>query len=168
MPFFYLRLRRATRAAHPWRGLGFMAVYWGIRGFEIDLMYRILAATVGTGRDPLTLAIKVFFDQFVYCPLWAVPWMALAYGWRNEGYSWTRLRERIRGRFWRWEVLPVYIASCALWVPAVAAVYSLPRPLQLPLCNVVLCFFTLMVAHIAIHQAEVRARRYGAGRAETT
>lgn len=159
IPFLYLRARRASRAANPWRDLWFLVAYWGYRGFEIDLLYRVLAATVGTGRDAGTLAVKVAIDQFVYCPLWAVPWLTLAYGWRAEGFSWSRLRTRIRGRFWRGEVLPVFIATTAIWVPAVAAVYSLPLPLQLPLCNVVLCFFTLLVAHVAAHQAEVHARR---------
>jgi hypothetical protein len=32
-------------------------------------------------------------------------------------------------------------------VPAVAIIYLLPTPLQLPLQNIVLCFYTLVVAH---------------------
>ncbi len=149
IPFLYLRAQRATRAAHPWRDLWFFAGYWAYRGWEIDLLYRVLARVVGTGHDVGTLAAKVALDQFVYCILIAVPVMVLSFGWRAEGYSWRRLHGRMRGRFWRREVLPLYLANCAVWIPAVTAVYALPLPLQLPLCNVVLCFYTLLVSHIA-------------------
>ena len=161
IPFLYLRVQRATRAAHPWRDLWFFAGYWAYRGFEIDLFYRLLAHTVGTGHDVGTLAVKVCLDQFVYCSLVAVPVMVLAFGWRAEGYSWSRLRTRMRGRFLRHEMLPLYIANCAIWIPAVTAIYALPLPLQLPLCNVVLCFYTLLVAHFSAHQAQAHAERGG-------
>jgi hypothetical protein len=39
------------------------------------------------------------------------------------------------------------IANMAVWVPAVAVIYALPTPLQLPMQNMVLCFYTLIVAH---------------------
>ena len=154
IPFLYLRAQRATRAAHPWSDLWFFAGYWAYRGFEIDLLYRVLAHTVGTGHDVGTLVTKVAIDQFVYCSLVAVPMMVLAFGWRAEGYSWPRLMTRMRGRFLRHEILPLFIANCAVWIPAVSAIYALPLPLQLPLCNVVLCFYTLLVAHFSAHQAQ--------------
>ncbi len=157
IPFLYLRAQPVTRPAHPWRDLWFFGGYWAYRGFEIDLFYRGMAALFGTGRDVGTLAAKVAMDQFVYCLLVAVPVMVLTFGWRAEGYSWRRLRERMRGRFLRHEVLPLYLANCAIWIPAVSAIYSLPLPLQLPLCNVVLCFYTLLVSHMAAHQASGRA-----------
>ena len=154
IPFLYLRAQPATREAHPWGDLRFFMIYWAYRGFEIDLLYRVLAHTVGTGHDVGTLVAKVMIDQFVYCPLVAVPGMVLAFGWRAEGYSWSRLRARMRGRFLRHEILPLFIANCAVWIPAVSAIYALPLPLQLPLCNVVLCFYTLLVAHFSAHQAQ--------------
>lgn len=153
IPFLYLRAQPATRATHPWSDLWFFAAYWAYRGFEIDLLYRVLAQVVGTDHDLGTLVTKVALDQFVYCPLVAVPGMVLAFGWRSEGYSWARLRERLRGPFVRRELLPPFIANCAIWIPAVTAVYALPLPLQLPLCNIVLCFYTLLVTHMAAQQA---------------
>ncbi len=164
VPFLYLRALPATRATHPWRDFWFYAGYWAYRGFEIDLLYRVLAHFVGTGRDIGTLAAKVSLDMFVYCLLLAVPMMVLSFGWRAEGYSWRRLRERMRGRFLRHEVLPLYITNCAIWIPAVTAVYALPLPLQLPLCNIVLCFYTLLVSHMAAHQAKMRAAAGAPGR----
>ncbi len=157
IPFLYLRAQPGTRAAHPWRDFWFFAGYWAYRGWEIDLLYQVLARVVGTGNDVGTLAAKVAIDQFVYCILIAVPVMVLSFGWRAEGYSWRRLYARMHGRFWRREVLPLYITNCAVWIPAVTAVYALPLPLQLPLCNVVLCFYTLLVSHMAAHQSKARA-----------
>jgi hypothetical protein len=33
-------------------------------------------------------------------------------------------------------------------MPAVLLIYTMPTPLQLPLQNLVLCFYTLLVAHL--------------------
>jgi hypothetical protein len=43
------------------------------------------------------------------------------------------------------EVLPITVANVAVWVPAVVAVYLLPLPLQLPMQNLVLCLWALML-----------------------
>lgn len=54
---------------------------------------------------------------------------------------------RTRGWYAR-TVLPTLIANFGVWVPAVAIIYALPTPLQLPRQNLVLCFFTLLLAHL--------------------
>jgi hypothetical protein len=45
------------------------------------------------------------------------------------------------------------IANFAVWVPAVAIIYALPTALQLPLQNLVLLFFTLLLAHLNRRQS---------------
>ena len=50
---------------------------------------------------------------------------------------------RTRGWYAR-TVLPTLIANFGVWVPAVAIIDALPTPLQ----NLVLCFFTLLLAHL--------------------
>jgi hypothetical protein len=45
-------------------------------------------------------------------------------------------------------VLPILIANWGIWTPAVAIIYLLPTALQLPMQNIVLCFFTLLLATI--------------------
>ena len=47
------------------------------------------------------------------------------------------------------ELVPVLIANFGVWMPTVSIIYTLPTVLQLPLENLVLCFFTLMLAHMA-------------------
>jgi hypothetical protein len=41
------------------------------------------------------------------------------------------------------------ISNLGVWVPTVCIIYALPSALQLPLFNLVLCFFTLLLAHLA-------------------
>jgi hypothetical protein len=36
-----------------------------------------------------------------------------------------------------------------VWIPAVATIYSLPSALQVPLFNLVLCFWCLLISFIS-------------------
>ncbi len=145
LPFFYLR-----SGPHPygWRQGAGLTAFWAYKGFEIDLLYRTLARFVGTGHGAGTIAAKVFIDQFVYCPLFAIPVTVLVYGWVDLDFDTRALVADTRRPGWYLRrVLPVLISNMGVWIPTVAIVYSLPTPLQLPLQNLVLCFYTLLVAH---------------------
>jgi hypothetical protein len=39
-----------------------------------------------------------------------------------------------------------------LWIPVVCCVYALPLPLQMPLFNIVLCFWSMLFTHITARQ----------------
>ncbi|HRX17342.1 MAG TPA: hypothetical protein P5123_13590, partial [Spirochaetota bacterium] len=43
----------------------------------------------------------------------------------------------------------VWCSSLVIWIPAVSIIYSLPQNLQLPLFNIILCFFALILALVA-------------------
>jgi hypothetical protein len=129
------------------QGLG-LTVFWAYKGFEIDLWYRLQAHMIGTGHDAGTIALKVVLDQFVYCPIYAVPVTTAVYQAAEAFPDWRGVRADIRAPHWyRRRVLPVLLANMGIWIPAVAVIYALPTPLQLPLQNIVLCFYTLIVAH---------------------
>ena len=149
IPFFYLRSRRVTRARYSWsQGLGLIA-FWSYKGAEIELFYRLLARGVGEGFDASTIATKMVIDQFVYCPAFAVPVTVLIYAWIDAGYQFGPvIADWQKPRWYRRRVLTVLIPNLAVWIPAVCIIYALPTPLQLPLQNVVLCFFTLLLAHV--------------------
>ncbi|HVW22277.1 MAG TPA: hypothetical protein VHC86_13775 [Opitutaceae bacterium] len=151
LPYAYLRhegLKRAGRPRYSWRqGLGLTA-FWAYKGFEVDLFYRILARTIGAGHDPRTILEKLFTDQFVYCPAFAVPVTVAVYQLADAHGRAGGVAADLRApRWYARRVLPVLISNAGVWIPAVAIIYSLPTPLQLPLQNLVLCFFTLLVAH---------------------
>lgn len=149
VPFFYLRSRRATRDRFTWAGGLALTMFWSYKGLEVDIWYRVLAHFVGESASPLTIATKTVFDQFVYCPVFAVPVTVLVYDWIEARFAFGSIWADIRaGGWYRRRVLPVLISNLGVWVPAVCIIYALPTPLQLPLQNLVLCFFTLLLAHV--------------------
>jgi len=144
LPFLYLR---RTGRFDGWQGL-WLTVFWAYKGFEVDMLYRLQAHFFGTGHNVATIVVKVFIDQFVYGPLLAAPDMTAAYQLVEAHFDgpavWADWK---RPQWYRRRVLPVLISNLGVWVPAVAIIYLLPTPLQLPLQNIVLCFYTLVIAH---------------------
>ena len=121
-------------------------VFWGCKGFEIDFFYQLQASVFGNNAEPWTIAVKTLFDQLVYVPLIGVVNIVLFYLWRDQGYSF-RKTYRLLGRHWyQQRVLPLLISNWVVWIPAVALIYSLPLPLQLPIQNLILCFWVLILA----------------------
>ncbi|MFA5057782.1 MAG: hypothetical protein WC485_06680 [Opitutaceae bacterium] len=149
LPFFYLRTNPASRSQYGWRQGLMLTAFWGYKGLEVEILYRILAHVVGGGHDAATIVIKTVLDQLVYCPVYAVPLTVLAYQWNALDFSFGKVWADFRTPGWyARSVLPTMIANLGVWLPAVAIIYALPTPLQLPLQNLVLCFFTLLLAHL--------------------
>ncbi len=149
LPFLYLRSIPASRSQYGWSQAALLTGFWAYKGFEIELWYRLLAHTVGTGHDAATIVTKAALDQFVYCPAFAVPVTVLVYQWNAVNFDFRPVVADFRTRGWYLRsVLPTLIANLGVWVPAVAIIYALPTPLQLPLQNLVLLFFTLLLAHL--------------------
>jgi hypothetical protein len=151
IPFIYLHFARRDSSGNPrydwWQGLG-LTVFWAYKGIEVDLWYRLQAHMFGSGHDLGTIATKVVMDQFVYCPIFAVPVTAAIYQLVDSGYNGGGLLDDVsKPRWYLRKVLPVLISNLGVWVPAVVVIYILPTALQLPLQNLILCFYTLIVAH---------------------
>lgn len=153
IPFLFLRAQRGARPRYTWAQGAVLTAFWSYKGLEVELLYRGLARVVGTGVDVTTIAMKMLIDQFIYCPLIAVPPTVLCYTWVETHFNATVVAADVRAPGWyRRRVLPVLISNLGVWLPAVCIIYALPTPLQLPLQNLVLCFFTLMLAHMAAHE----------------
>ncbi|ATC63787.1 hypothetical protein CMV30_07380 [Nibricoccus aquaticus] len=147
LPFLYLRL---TAARYTWPQGALITAFWAYKGIEIDLWYRALAHLVGEGNATATVAAKMVLDQFLYCPLIAIPLTTLAYAYAETHFNTRAVLADLRApRWYARRVLPLLISNIGVWVPAVCIIYALPTPLQLPLQNIVLCFFTLLLAHLA-------------------
>lgn len=150
LPLLYLKAMPSTRALYTWKQGGALTLFWSYKGIEIGLWYAFLAWTVGPGGDFGTIAVKSFIDQFIYCPLWAVPTTATFYLWCSLHFDRRAVLADLRApRWYARSVLPMLIANLGVWLPLVFIIYALPTPLQLPLQNIVLCFFTLMLAHMS-------------------
>lgn len=148
LPVLYLRMRRSARAHYTAAQGAAITAFWAYKGWEVDMFYRLLARFVGEGHDWATIAMKTFIDQFLYCPLVAVPVTVVLYEWTTAHFRGAAVWQDVRAGGWvRRRVVPVLISNLAVWLPAVCIIYTLPTALQLPLQNLVLCFFTLLVAH---------------------
>lgn len=148
LPVLYLRARRATRSTYTWKQGFAITVFWAYKGLEVEILYRVLARVIGEGHDWKTILTKTLIDQGVYCPLFAVPATVILYEWVNAQFRGAALAADFRAGHWiQRRAIPVLISNVGVWLPAACIIYSLPTPLQLPLQNLVLCFFTLLVAH---------------------
>ncbi len=81
----------SARPLHGWRliigGVVFLCAFWGYKGIEVDLFYQLQAKWFGDGADAGTIVMKVFIDQFVYNPIWAVHSGAIPFLWKDCGFS---------------------------------------------------------------------------------
>ncbi len=126
----------------------FFLGYWAVQGVMVDTLYRLQTQWFGDANDPLTLLKKVFIDQGPYNLLYATPVSLFFYTWKDENFSWSRAwtatRTDFAHRYWS-----IMVSVWIIWIPAVTMVYSLPPDLQIPLFNLVICFFTLVLAFVS-------------------
>lgn len=146
IPFLFLRLHPATRRFTPPSHGIFLVLFWAVKGVEVDAFYRLQGILWGDGIDFVTVACKIALDLFVYCPLWATPGTMLVFQWKESGFSFGAMRRLDIAAFLRQNLLTTLVATWSVWLPAVAVIYCLPPPLQIPLFNIVLCFFSLLFA----------------------
>jgi hypothetical protein len=149
LPVLYLRQDPAVRVDYRFKNCIFLVSFWGYKGFEIELWYRLLAHVVGTDHSVRTVAIKCFLDQAIYSPFFAVPLTVLVFAFNHAGLRLAPVIRDLRaGNWYRRHVLPMVIANAVLWVPVVCLVYALPLALQTILFDLALCFCILLIAHI--------------------
>ncbi len=159
IPSLYLCALPSTRQEQSARKIVALTLFWAVKGAEVDLLYRMLAALVGADNGITTIATKAFLDQFIYCPIWAVPSCWAMYAWVEAGLRWRPVWQDIRTAGWYGRsVLPVLISNLGVWLPAVALIYALPTGLQLPMQNLVLCFYTLLLATLERRRRAVAAQ----------
>jgi hypothetical protein len=149
IPFLVLKLRASTRSRYTFPQMALITAFWAYKGIEVSYFYKFQAWLFGEGNSATTIILKTLFDQYIYCPLIAIPVTWVIYNWAEQRFSSARIVAEVRRRgFYGRCVLPILIANWGIWTPAVAIIYLLPTALQLPMQNIVLCFFTLMLATI--------------------
>lgn len=124
----------------------FYLVFWGLKGMEVDYFYRLQADWFGTGNDLQTIITKMAVDQFLYSSLWAAPGITIVYTWMESGWSIARTVAVMDKKFFCIKIPTVILSNWLVWIPAVCVVYAMPVELQIPLFNLVLCFWVLLVA----------------------
>lgn len=150
LPCLYMKISPATRRRYDFKQNLMLVLFWAYKGAEVDLWYRFLVLTVGAGTDLRSMLTKMFLDQFVMCPLFFVPVTVVVYSWCESHFNTAALIADWRQPGWyRRRVPAMLISNLGVWVPTVCIIFSLPSALQIPLFNLVLCFFTLLLAHLA-------------------
>ncbi|MFT5301771.1 MAG: hypothetical protein ACI87E_004520 [Mariniblastus sp.] len=120
-------------------------IFWAVKGIEVDVLYRIQDWLFGNRVDISTIAAKVFVDLVIYAPAIGLFNCVLFYIWRDNGYSFAKTRQSLGERWYVRKVLPALISNWCVWLPAVIMIYSLPLALQLPVQNLILCFWVLIL-----------------------
>jgi hypothetical protein len=159
IPFLYLWAAGKIKKGMVASCGAFFIFYWAFRGVEVDAFYRLQSILFGDGLDWPTIATKVFVDQFVYCIVWSAPITATSYGWKDAGFSWSRFCQTMTRQSFLFEIARLLLTTWILWIPATAIIYSLPLALQVPLFNLTLCFFVLLVSVFSKDETAATVKR---------
>ena len=148
IPFLYLKLSGQI-SSHHYKIFLFYALFWAYKGIEIDFLYTMQARWFGEGNDAATLSKKVIVDQFAYGTFWAAPTMAIGFLWMESNFSVKTWWHRIDRQLWLLQIPTTLVTNWLIWLPAVTIIYAMPSQLQIPLFNLVLCFFVLLLSAIS-------------------
>lgn len=137
------------------RNFAFTIPFWAFMGIVVDAFYRLQTFIFGAEAGVSVVLQKVVVDQFVYNPLFAAPFTAMMYDWKNHGF------QRGFGRFftadyYRRVVVPTLFATWGVWIPLVSIIYSLPPLLQIPLFGLALSLWVMLYTWMS----ESRARSH--------
>jgi hypothetical protein len=127
----------------------FYVGFWLWKGVEVDALYRAQAHWFGDAATPAVIATKTGVDQLIYNPLWAAPNQTLFFLWMDSDFSLTKTRTQLTRRSLIDRSFVVLVSTWIVWIPAVIIIYSLPGALQLPLFNLVLCFWCLLLSFVS-------------------
>ena len=120
-------------------------------------MYTLLAAWLGDRAALPVVVGKMCIDQFGYNPFFAAPFGIWGYAWKNNGYSFRKLRPLVTWNYYRQHAFPVLVATWTVWIPLMAIIYSLPFALQFPLFALALAFWVMMMTYMTNRFAEKHA-----------
>ena len=149
IPYGVLSLAGRVPKARRLGELAFYLMLWFWKGIEVDALYRAQAWWFGEGSSAATIAVKTAVDQLVYVPLWSAPIQVVLFTWKDAAFSASATRAAFARQSFAQRVLVVVCSTWVVWIPAVAIVYSLPSALQVPLFNLVLCFWCLLMSFIS-------------------
>lgn len=147
IPFLYLFFsKRLDSSRSSLALLLFYLIFWGLKGVEVDFFYQLQGKWFGYGNDFKTIATKVIIDQFLYSALWAAPSITICYLWVENNFDFGKSLVVMDRTFFFEKIPTVIFSNWLVWIPAVSIVYSMPQDLQIPLFNIVLCFWVLILA----------------------
>lgn len=144
LPFLYMYLSGKIRFS-PLKQLLFYMLIWGMLGWLINAFYAFQVVLFGDGNDWLTIVKKTAFDQFVFSVFVTSPFIALGFLWKDQQFNWQKTKKHFDDLI-KVQLPTTVVTTWIIWIPAVSLIYMMPSDLQIPLFNLVLCFFVLILA----------------------
>jgi len=129
----------------PWGEVPLLMIFWGFHGWQVDWLYRIQSSLFGDGTDAMTILKKTLVDEFVWVPFFAVWQTVLGYLFIEKNCSMAACRIALNEKPLLARVIPLMITNWVVWIPAVSLIYLFPQPLQLPLMNLILALWCLIL-----------------------
>jgi hypothetical protein len=148
LPFLLLTLSGRVKRGQVLFVALFYVLFWMWKGVEIDFLYRLQVRWFGEGTGILVILKKVVVDQFGYNLFYAVLCVAVFNRWKDCGFSISRCKSTLNKAFLVEDMPVMLVTTWMVWLPTCAIVYCLPSPLQIPLFNMALCFYVLLVAYV--------------------
>jgi len=130
----------------------FYCILWALVGLLINAFYSWQIFLFGDNNDLITVIKKTAFDQFVFSTLLTCPALTIIYLWREQHFSWRRTAKHINKILWLEKIPCTIVTNWMIWIPAVSLIYLMPANLQIPLFNLVLCFFVLLLSIINVDE----------------
>lgn len=126
----------------------YLIFVFGAFGILVNYLYHFQTFAFGSGIDLMTVALKVFVDQFIANPVIATPFILILCLWKEKNFS---LQETLQA--WNWHlyaerVVPILIPSWFYWVPMVSCIYALPGDLQVPFWGCVVSAWNIILIFI--------------------
>jgi hypothetical protein len=149
IPFIFLVARKEIAPGRHLANLLFMLGFWAMNGLIVSYLYEGQAILFGTQVNALTILKKVCVDQFIYNPVWGVPFAVIAMHWKRCDFSFRIAKARFSKTLFTREAISFLLATWTVWIPTVSIVYSLPLALQFPLVSIVGCFWSLLLVTLS-------------------
>jgi hypothetical protein len=148
VPYCLLFLRGKIPRGRKLSWLAFFLIFWGVKGMEVDAFYRLQGYLFGYSVDFQTIFSKVLVDQFVYCIFWSAPCTAFFYGLKRADFTLGKGRSWLSFGYILGESAFLLVSTWVIWIPSVSIIYAMPKDLQIPLFNLTLCFFVLVISFL--------------------
>jgi hypothetical protein len=150
LPFIYIFINGKIRFL-PFTQLLFYIIIWASLGGLINGFYSFQIMLFGEGTDWQTILKKTAFDQFVFSVFVTSPLIALAFLWKDQQFNWQKTRMHFDDLI-KVKIPTTIVTTWIIWIPAVSLIYMMPSNLQIPLFNLVLCFFVLILAILNVDE----------------
>eukprot|EP00727_Mastigamoeba_balamuthi_P011764 m51a1_g721 hypothetical protein (300) ;mRNA; f:452980-454063 len=149
VPFAYLAATKQVPRRLLLPNLAFYVLFYAEHGIEVEAVYHLQGVMWGTHTTLRVTVIKTCFDQFVITLVWFLWKQSLVFLWRDCAFNFRRLKASLTRRFFMVQVPAVQASSWMVWIPSAAVIYAMPAQLQLPMNNLVGCFWTLLLGVLA-------------------